>query len=279
MLRARMRALRQEARCHGGPAARICRRLNGGRDIMSGPGGSVTKRDKRRETRRAQLQQRQLERQRERQRQLRNRRIRQGVIVGVPLLVIILFAILAFTVFGHVGSQPSSSSSTGLQPAHGQTVDDMQCVASEGAVIHNHAYLEMYVDGKPETLPPGVGIVAPQGTGVSALASDGLKTCLYPLHVHDGEPNIIHIESPVQRSYFLGELFDVWGKTLSSTEVMGHKADASHKLQFEVFDANGKLTQVTSDPRQIELQAHQTIAILYNSPSVQPKAFTAWNGL
>ncbi|MGH9696959.1 MAG: hypothetical protein ACRD5Z_22635, partial [Bryobacteraceae bacterium] len=233
--------------------------------------------DKRRETRREQLQQRQLERQRERERQLRNQRIRRYALIGVPVAVI-LIAVLAFTVIGH-GNSPQPKGTGGLSPAHGQTVYGIQCLASEGGLIHNHAYLEVYVDGKPVTLPPGVGIVYPQGSGVSALASDGLKSCLYPLHVHDGEPNIIHIESPVQRSYFLGELFDVWGQQLTSTSVMGHASDATHKLVFEVFDANGKLTTVTTDPRQIELTAHETIAVLYNSPTVTPKAYTDWQGL
>lgn len=244
---------------------------------MSGPGGSVSKRDKRRDTRRAQLQQRQLERQRERQRQLRNRRIRQIAFIGGPILVILLI-VLSVALIGR-GNSPQSSNNTGLAPAHGQTVDGMECLPSEGGLIHNHAYLEIYVDGKGVTVPPGLGIVYPQGSGVSALASDGLKSCLYPLHVHDQEPNIIHIESPVQKSYFLGEVFDLWGQQFSSTDVMGHKADASHKLVFQVFDADGKMTTVTSDPRQIELKAHQTIVILYNSPNVTPKAYTDWNGL
>ncbi len=69
-----------------------------------------------------------------------------------------------------------------------------------------------------------------------------MKTCLYPLHVHDGEPNIIHIESPIQKTYTLGNFFDIWGQPLSATQVMGNKTDSTHKLVFEVFDASGKLT-------------------------------------
>lgn len=243
---------------------------------MSGPGGSVTKRDKRRDTRRAQLQQRQLERQRERERQLRNQRIRQIAFIGVPILIILVI-VLSVAVIGH--NNTPTTTKGGLAPAHGQTVDGMDCLPSEGGLIHNHAYLEIYVDGKGVTVPPGLGIVYPQGTGVSALASDGLKSCLYPLHVHDQEPNIIHIESPVQKSYFLGEVFDLWGQQLTSTQVMAHKADATNKLVFEVFDASGKMTTVTTDPRQIELTAHETVAILYNSPNVSPKPYTDWNGL
>lgn len=239
---------------------------------MSGPGGSTTKRDQRRATRQSQLRERQLARQRERQRQIRNQRIRLGAIIGGIVLLVALVSVLL--VATHQG--PSSSKSTGLKPASGQVVDDMQCTSSEQLVFHIHAYLEIYVNGQPFTVPPGVGIVGPPGTGVSALGSNGLKSCLYPLHVHDGEPNIVHIESPVQKTYTLGNLFDVWGQPLSGTQVMGNKADSAHALTFYVFDASGKMTQVTTDPRAIALAEHETIVVLYNSPNVQPKAFTDW---
>jgi hypothetical protein len=242
---------------------------------MSGPGGSTTKRDQRRDARRQQLQERQLARQRERQRQLRNQRIRMGSIIGGAILLIALVTVLL--VATHQG--PTASKSTSLRPAIGQTVDGMECVSSEGSIIHVHAYLEIYVNGQATTVPPGLGIVGPPGTGVSALGSDGLKSCLYPLHVHDGEPNIVHIESPVQRTYTLGNVFDLWGQPLSATQVMGNKADGAHKLVFDVFDASGKLTQVTTDPRAINLASRETVIILYNSPNVRAKAFTGWDKL
>jgi hypothetical protein len=242
---------------------------------MTGPGGSTTKRDQRRDARRHQLQERQLARQRERQRQIRNQRIRLASIVGGAILLIALVTVLL--VATHQG--PTASKSNSLRPAIGQTVDGMECVTSEGSIIHIHSYLELYVNGQPATLPPGVGIVGPPGTGVSALGSDGLKSCLYPLHVHDGEPNIVHIESPVQRTYTLGDFFDLWGQPLSATQMMGNKADSAHTLVFEVFDASGKMTLVTTDPRAIEFASRETVVILYNSPNVQAKPFTGWDKL
>lgn len=239
---------------------------------MSGPGGSVTKRDQRRDARRQQLQQRQIERERERLRKIRNQRLRLATIIGVPVLLIALITVLL--VMTHQGPAPSKPG--GLSPANGQTVDGMECTSSEQLVFHIHAYLEIYANGQPVTVQPGVGIVAPAGSGESALGSDGLKTCIYPMHVHDGEPNILHIESPIKKTYTLGNFFDLWGQQLSDTQVMGNKADSSHKLVFYVFDSTGKMTQVTTDPRAIGVAEHETIVILYNSPNVQPKAFTEW---
>jgi hypothetical protein len=240
---------------------------------MSGPGGSTTKRDQRREARRQQLRDRQLARQRERQRQIRNQRLRMAAIIGGVILVIALISVLLVTTH----QPPGTTSTAELKPASGQTVDGMQCLGQEQSVLHIHAYLEIYVDGQPVTVPPGAGIVAPTGAGTSALASNGLKTCLYPLHVHDTEPNIVHIESPIKKTYTIGNFFDIWGQQISSTQFMGHAVDGAHQAMYYVFDKDGKMTQVTSDPRAIGLDEHETVVILYNSPNVKPKAFANWS--
>ncbi len=117
---------------------------------MSGPGGSTTKRDQRRDARRQQLQQRQLIRERERQRKIRNQRLRLAAIIGVPVLLVALISVLLAAT--HQG--PSPSTSAGLSPASGQTVDGMECTTSEQLVFHIHSYLEIYADGKPVTVPP-----------------------------------------------------------------------------------------------------------------------------
>jgi hypothetical protein len=145
----------------------------------------------------------------------------------------------------------------------------MSCLGTEGTVTHIHMYLEIYVNGQQVQVPANTGIIQ---------ESNG-NECFYPLHVHDGEPNIIHEESLIQATYTLGAFFDVWGQPLSKTQVMQYRADATHALVFEVFDANGKLTTYTGDPLSLPFHAHDTIVILYNSPNVKPVPFTAWNGL
>ena len=238
---------------------------------MSGPGGATTKRDQRRDARRQQFQQRQLERQRERARQIRNKRIRQGSLIGGAVLLIALLAVLLSVFVFHVGGGSSthpSRQSGALAPADGRAIDGMTCLSQEGVAQHIHAYLDIYINGQAQTVPGGVGIPA-------------AANCIYPLHVHDGEPNIIHVESPnATQVYTLGQFFDIWGQHLSSAQVEGDTASASHPLVFEVFNANGQLSRVTSDPRQIALAEHETIVILYNSPNVQPKPFdwSTFNG-
>jgi hypothetical protein len=236
---------------------------------MSGPGGAYTKRDQRRESRKEQFQRRQLERQRERERQLRNQRIRQWSIYGGVALAVILLGAL---IFGLIHNANSPSTSGGLQPASGQKVDGIECQANEAFVMHDHTALDLYVNGAQVNVPEGTGIVAPPPN--VAQASNGLTTCLYALHVHQGEPNLIHIESPVKKSYTVGQLFDIWGQELTDTSFMGHPIDAQHKLTIEVYDESGKLVQTyTGKPRDLAFSNRQTFVFKYDSPNVKPALF------
>src|SRR5262249_27842069 len=172
---------------------------------MTGPGGTKTKRDERRDSRRAQFQQRQLERQRARARQIRNQRIIRGAITGGGVLVLILaFALIIHAMTG--GSSSSLVPRSGphdqyTTPASGETRGGLNCLATEGAVQHVHVYIYYYVDGKQVNIPDNTGIVNNQ--------------CLYALHTHPSEPNIVHVEAPNNDPYYLGDFFAIWGQHLS----------------------------------------------------------------
>ncbi len=235
---------------------------------MSGPGGTSTKRDQRRDTRRAQFQQRQMERQRERQRQIRNRRIRNGGITAVTLLVVGLIAFLLIHGATSTGSTSTGHSNivtgtgTYTSPASGDVRDGMSCLGSEGTIEHIHMYLAIYVDEHQVQIPPNTGVV-----------NNG--TCFYPLHIHGdpGDENIIHEESPDTKTYTLGAFFDIWGQPLSKTQVMNYTVGKGDTLKFVTIDENGKQTVVTGNPLDIQFTPHETIYILYDSPSVQPQQF------
>lgn len=240
---------------------------------MTGPGGSQTNRDKRRQTRQQQLRERQLQRQREMQRKLRQQRIQRMSVLGGGILVVALIAFLIV----HAATAGTGTPSTNLPtitgtgtyttPVDGTPRDTMSCLGTEGTVIHIHMYLEIYANGLQVQVPANTGIIQEQNG----------NACFYPLHVHQGEANIVHEESPTQATYTLGAFFDVWGQKLSKTQMMQYQADATHPLVFEVFDANGKLTTYTGNPLDLPLHAHDTIVILYNSPNVKPTPFTGWS--
>jgi len=147
-------------------------------------------------------------------------------------------------------------------------VDGIQCGATEQLAYHIHAHLTVYVNGQPRALPGGIGIPGSQvtPTGEGPVASGG--QCIYWLHTHAPD-GVIHIESPTQRIYTLGNFFDVWRQPLSGAQV------ASAKGTVTTF-VNGK--PWTKSPRMIPLDPHAVIQISVGSPVV-PFHGMSWSGL
>jgi hypothetical protein len=133
----------------------------------------------------------------------------------------------------------------------GDPVDAVDCNAGEQVAYHIHAHLAVFVNGQPKSIPYGIGIKnpIPEQTSAGPFVSEG--DCFYWIHVHDLS-GVIHIESPTERTYTLGQFFDLWGQPLSATQVgpaMG---------QVTAF-VNG--TPYQGDPRSIPLTAHQVIQL------------------
>jgi hypothetical protein len=201
--------------------------------------------------------------------------------------------LLAATGLAACSSSPSSQSTTGgsgsgSNPAASTTsttangsilapagvtdltspVDGISCSSTEQLVFHIHVHLAVYVTGALELLPPGVGIGPPlQFQQTSAGSFVGGGSCFSWLHTHDSS-GIIHIESPIQRVYTLGNFFDIWGQPLSATQV-------GPAMGAVTATVNG--TPFTGSPRDIPLNAHNVIQLDVGSttPAPQPYSFPA----
>lgn len=146
--------------------------------------------------------------------------------------------------------------------ATGATIDGIQCDSSEQVAYHVHAHLAVYVNGSLRPTPLGIGIVTPvvQKTSTGDFAS--ASKCYYWLHTH-AQDGIIHIESPTQTLYTLGQFFDEWKQPLSSSQVASAKGTVTAYV-------NGKL--FTGDPRTIQLKSHAVIQLDVGNPSVKPQS-------
>jgi hypothetical protein len=121
----------------------------------------------------------------------------------------------------------------------------------EGTVLHIHQHLDLYVNGAKITLPALVGIDIP-------------LQFITEVHTHD-TTGIIHVESPVQRTFTLGQLFGEWGVKLTASCVGRYCGP----LKWWV---NGQ--RVTGDPSQLILRSHQEIAIAEGPPPlIVPKSY------
>lgn len=144
------------------------------------------------------------------------------------------------------------------EPATGSTVDGIRCDQAEGAVFHIHQHLTLLAHGKNVPIPDDVGRPL-------------LGNCLYWIHTHTPD-GIIHVESPVFRTFTLGNFFDVWGQPLSATAAGPARM---RKGTLRVY-VNG--LPYRGDPRKIELAQHTDITLEAGPPYRKPAAFNAWQG-
>ena len=145
----------------------------------------------------------------------------------------------------------------------GENVDGIGCLGSEQTLFHIHAHLAVFVNGVERQVPYGVGIVGAQteSTPEGAFVANG--TCFYWLHTHSAD-GIIHIESPAQRTYTLGDFFDIWGQPLGPHQVGPATGPVTALYNGKVYDAN---------PRDIPLNAHAQIQLEVGRPLIAPATF------
>src|SRR5215472_5832594 len=163
--------------------------------------------------------------------------------IGLAAVGVVVVVVVAL-----VSKGSSTTGQTAHGPATGAPVDGIQCQANEQVVYHIHAHLAIFDNGVQQTVSRGIGIPGPQQVVQSVV--EGGK-CFYWLHTHD-TTGVIHIESPTQRVYTLGQFFDIWGQQLSGDQV----GKATGKVTVFV---NGK--QYSGDPRSIKLSPHQVIQL------------------
>jgi hypothetical protein len=207
------------------------------------------------------------------QAQRRTRTVRLGLIAG-GLVVVALLLVLRFVVFNDtkqastaaIPSTPATSAAGRADaPPWAVPADASAAVAkaglpmlgAEGTALHIHVHLDITVNGQKITVPALIGI-------------DTSKQKISPLHTHD-TTGIVHVESPTQASFSLGQFFTEWQVALSSTGIGGLTADGTHQLKAYV---NGQ--PYTGDPAAIIFKPHDEIALVYGTPDQQTNVPTTY---
>jgi hypothetical protein len=143
----------------------------------------------------------------------------------------------------------------------GQTIDGIGCQTSEQTVFHIHTHLTIFVNGQQRQVPAAIGIpgAVAQQTNAGPFVDSG--TCFYWLHTHAAD-GIIHIESPVERTYTLGEFFDEWGQPLGPGQVGPAKGTVTAIVNGQVFKGN---------PRNVPLGSHENVQLDVGTPLIEPE--------
>jgi hypothetical protein len=143
----------------------------------------------------------------------------------------------------------------------GQAIDGIGCDTSEQTLFHIHTHLTIFVNGQQRQVPAGIGIPGAVATQTQAGPFIDSGTCFYWLHTHAAD-GIIHIESPVQRTYTLGEFFDEWGQPLGPDQ-----AGAAHGKVTVIM--NGKV--FAGNPRDVPLGSHENLQVEVGTPLIAPE--------
>lgn len=132
----------------------------------------------------------------------------------------------------------------------------LPALSAEGAALHLHQHIDLFVRGVGVQLPPGIGI-------------DAQSRFIAELHTHDGS-GVVHVEAPRLRPFTLGQFFDVWGLRFSERCLGGHCAGKGTALRVWV---NGERWK--GDPRRIVLRQHDEYVIAFGTVRELPRAIAA----
>jgi hypothetical protein len=195
----------------------------------------------------------------------------------VPILPIAVAVILVVFAVSVIIYTVVTNKSTAPQPA-----GNIPCDQLEHTQTHYHAAIQIVYQGVVHPIPSNIGIVT---------NSTGAVTCYYWLHVHAANPNVIHIESPANDTFTLGQFFTVWTTWSKANGGPSQPLDATHvstitltpeqKLVVYIDLKDGKGPQLyAGDPKAIVLKAHEVITLEITPPEVTPPpAFTFTSGL
>jgi len=164
--------------------------------------------------------------------------------------------------FHSIAALPGALKSPPPWPANAERLQQrlreigLEPLTEEGQVLHIHQHVDIIVDGQPVEVPGDIGI----GQGF-----------LSDLHTHASyPPGIIHVESPTEARFSLGQFFAVWGVPLSATGIGSLREEGGKQLKAWV---DGE--PVSADPTRIVLAEKQQIVLAYGTPAQEPKPVPA----
>ncbi|GAC1382403.1 MAG: hypothetical protein NVSMB43_23370 [Pseudarthrobacter sp.] len=163
---------------------------------------------------------------------------------------------------------PAGAGGWALDPAGGAArikAAGLDILNAEGNAEHYHAHLDVFVDGKPITVPAEIGF---------SFSGGGQPNGISALHTHD-TTGIIHIEAPTPGlTYTLGQVLREWG-VLDGTDASGapHGGTEGWTAYVNGAKQDGAVTDVV-------LKAHDEVVLSFGAaPSPLPRTYAFPAGL
>jgi hypothetical protein len=125
-------------------------------------------------------------------------------------------------------------------------IDGIECVRAEQFAFHIHSKLNITINNESYPIPAGIGIIP--------------NNCIYWLHTHD-DSGIIHIESPIEKEFSLGQFLRIWNKFNSSNTVVQNITNNKINGTIVVY-INGTQMNNNTDYRDLELKDQGEISLM-----------------
>ena len=94
----------------------------------------------------------------------------------------------------------------------------LTCTTDMATKFHIHPVLKILIDGIEQKIPTNTGIT---------------NFCMNSIHTHD-DGGTLHIESPVQKDFTIGDFFAVWGKEFNRNQILDYKIDNAHAITVTI---------------------------------------------
>ncbi len=188
--------------------------------------------------------------------------------IGAALITTgLVAAMIGVFVFGN-GSAPSaknidSGKLTGLQETNppwkpesdslSQRLSQLGLPAVGNESYHQHAILQIFINGQPVEVPNGIG---QYGGGMSSL------------HTHDAL-GVVHIEAGQAYPFTLGQFFSVWGVKFTDNQLGAYRNDNDKTVQVYV---NG---EKVADPVNYQVKQKDKIVVGYGTKAQVPPISSA----
>jgi hypothetical protein len=127
----------------------------------------------------------------------------------------------------------------------------MPSASATSGGVHYAVHLDVLVDGRPVLVPARIG--TDPRTGVQAALST------------DDASGVVRVDSPVVRSFTLGEVFDVWGVALDD-DCVGARCDGMGKLLYVWIDGR----PYAGSDRNVPLAPGDEITLALGTSSEMP---------
>jgi hypothetical protein len=171
------------------------------------------------------------------QRRQREKGLPWGYIIPALVILIIVLGLI------YVEFRSPATATGFVRPPPGNGNFPFAMLTNEGLFLHVHPYLVIEINGKNVTIQSGIGILYPGQSGSyngQPLYFGVSGSEFQPVHTHD-DTGIIHIESPTNTNYTLGQFFQIWAATyayvnfsgserpiiFNSTDILGYKVTNS----------------------------------------------------